>query len=215
MHDNRFSSTPEGLYGMRPSVNGSVVHDLASIYLPNYQFYERHEITPVAATADAILDAVENYDDRDDPVLDALLKVREFPSRALAKLGLKSALTARPRFGLNDFLLLERSSNQIAFGLVGRFWRLDFGLIRLESPSDFKSFSNSGAAKLVMTFSVLPNTMSSQLLRTETRIWCPNLMSKAFFMPYWIVIRIASGWIRRRVLAQIQQNAEKNCDPSG
>lgn len=184
---------------------------LATKYLPLYHFLERHEVIGIAATPEAILDAVKNFNDQQDQVLDILLRAREFPSRLATYLGMHNQLSKRKRFGLNDFLLLEETSTEIAFGLVGRFWRLDFGLTAIKDAAEFRNFDARGVAKLVMSFTVQQSLPGVQKLLTETRVSCPDLRSRLFFTPYWIVIRIASGWIRRRILVQIKQQAEASC----
>jgi hypothetical protein len=42
-------------------------------------------------------------------------------------------------------------------------------------------------------------------LRTETFVYCASTRSKMLFTPYWLLIRLASGWIRQRNLAAIQR----------
>lgn len=184
---------------------------LASRYLPVYQFSERHEIAPVRAEVGAILGAVKNYDDRQDPILDFLLKVRELPGRTLTHLGASTALRDRPRFGLTDFLLLGETANEVVFGLVGCFWRPDFGLVRVADAAEFAACKSSGIAKLVMSYTVQPHAGGTWRLQTETRVWCPDWNSKLRFFPYWIAIRLASGWIRRRILVQVKRTAEHAC----
>ncbi|NMM37950.1 MAG: hypothetical protein HHJ09_10605 [Glaciimonas sp.] len=183
--------------------------DVAARYLPTYHYSERHAIASVDAAPAVILSAMKNYDDRQDKVLNTLLTVREWPSRAAAVLGRKNALHARTRFGLDDFCLLEETSREITFGLIGRFWKLDYGLFPIASAADFQDFQQPGVAKLVMSFAVEPNARGNWRLMTETRIWCPDTKSRLMLLPYWVVIRLASGWIRLRTLNQIKKNAEQ------
>ncbi len=184
--------------------------DVAARYLPTYHYSERHAIASVDAPAAAILNAMKDYDDREDKVLNTLLTVREWPSRAAAALGRKNALHARTRFGLDDFCLLEETGREITYGLIGRFWKLDYGLFPIASAADFQAFQQPGVAKLVMSFAVEPNARGSWRLMTETRIWCPDTTSRLLFLPYWIGIRLASGWIRLRILNQIKKKAEQS-----
>ena len=182
--------------------------EIADRYVPAFQFSERHAIASIRAPAAVILDAMKNYDDRQDKILDALLTVRELPSRAAAALGRKNALHARARFGLNDFFLLEENDREIAFGLIGRFWKPDYGLLPVSSAADFQAYRQPGVAKLLMSFSVAPNGAEHWSLTTETRICCPDTTSRLSFLPYWILIRLASGWIRNRMLSQVKRAAE-------
>ena len=190
------------------SIPSNTAFEVASRYLPTYQFSERHAIASIRAPAAVILEAMKNYDDRQDKILDALLTVREWPSRAAAALGRKNALHARARFGLNDFFLLEENDREIAFGLIGRFWKPDYGLLPISSAADFQAYQQPGVAKLVMSFSVAPNGADNWSLTTETRIGCPDTKSRLSFLPYWVLIRLASGWIRNRMLSQVKRTAE-------
>ena len=184
---------------------------LATRYLPVYHFSERHDIAPIAAPVQTIMNSVKNYDDQQDRILNILLKIREMPARLAVEFGGKNALASKPRFGLDNFLVLEESPTELAFGLIGRFWRPDYGLIPIENAEQFLSFKRTGVPKLIMVFSIEPSSSATQYcLRTETRIWCPDTRSRLSFIPYWIAIRIASGWIRRRMLSQIKHDAERS-----
>ncbi len=182
---------------------------LADRYLPVFQFSEKHGIASVKASAAAILAAAKNYDDRRDRVVNVLQAIREVPARLAAALGGKNALADRPRFGLADFFQLEETGNEIAFGLIGRFWKLDYGLVRIRDAGEFLNYATPGYGKLVMVWSVLPAAGGSQQLLTETRVFCPDRRSRFLFSLYWIAIRLASGWIRMRILRQLKQDAER------
>ena len=60
-----------------------------------------------------------------------------------------------------------------------------------------------------MVWSVLPEAGSSNRLLTETRIFCPDTRSRMMFSLYWVAIRLASGWIRMRILRQLKRDAEE------
>ncbi len=180
---------------------------LANRYLPSFQFSERHGIALIKAPAAAILAAARNFDDRRDRVVNALQALREVPARLAVALGRRNELAGRPRFGLADFFQLEETDNEIALGLIGQFWKLDYGLVRIRDANAFLNFSAPGYGKLVMVWSVLPVEGGHRLL-TETRISCPDRRSRLLFSMYWVVIRLASGWIRRRILNQLKRDAE-------
>ena len=64
------------------------------------------------------------------------------------------------------------------------------------------------AARLVINFAIAPQPDGQLLLSTETRVYCPDRASLLRFAPYWALIRPVSGWIRRRMLAGIAQDAQ-------
>lgn len=182
---------------------------MTDAWLPSVQFHERHERRKLVAEADALLNAAEQYDDREDPVMDTLLRLREWPARMAVRLGFRNASAGRPRFGLADFVRLQRSGDTLVYGLVGRFWRPDFGLETIDSPEAFRRFDRPGVAKLVLRFDVHHESDGSTTLRTETSIHCPDGWTRALLTPYWYAIRPASGWLRHRILAAIARRASQ------
>ncbi|WP_456311255.1 hypothetical protein [Serratia proteamaculans] len=171
-------------------------------YLPSTHFYEKHHSAPIYATPQAILDAVEQYDMRNDRVADVLMTVRELPGKAL-RLG-RQQINPQPEFGLHTFTLLQRQDNQMSFGLAGRFWRPDMGIIALDDAADFGRLQDKGVARLVLHFHLLPDGEAWRLC-TETFIGCPDTRTRLKLLPYWLLIRAASGLIRRRTLAAIRR----------
>ncbi|QBQ98022.1 hypothetical protein [Paraburkholderia pallida] len=170
-----------------------------SRFLPGCTFYERHE-APVAGVAPArIIDAVATFDMRSDPVVDTLLRVREWPARLAQHIG----GAARERFGFGTFTLLHRDEHELSLGLAGRFWRPDFGLVDVANADAFLALARRDVAKLVVRFRVNELGVGESRLITETFVHCPSWHTKAMMTPYWIAIRASSGWIRRRTLASV------------
>jgi hypothetical protein len=181
---------------------------MADAYLPQYHFHERHSIDNIQATPETIISAVAAFDDEADPLLNTLLNLREWPARQLSKFGIITNNLGQDRFGLDNFFLLDRSDHAIAFGLVGRFWRPDFGLIDIQSEQEFLQQGDARAAKLVLSFEVQAQSDARSSLTTETRIHCPDKLSRCLCAGYWAAIYPFSGWIRRRILEQIKQEAQ-------
>lgn len=59
-------------------------------------------------------------------------------------------------------------------------------------------------AKLVLRFEVVGLASGAHMLRTETFIHCPSERTRWLLTPYWLAIRLGSGWIRRRTLAAVE-----------
>jgi len=177
-------------------------------YLPHYQFVERHALR-VRATPAALLDRAADPAVHEDPFIARCIALREAPARLLARCGMQARLPQRP-FGLADFTVLGRSEGEIAFGLAGRFWRADYGLVRFDDPQAFERASSpqfDGAARLVLNFTARPQQDGSTLLSTETRVHCPDAATRLRFTPYWLLIRPVSGLIRRRILRRLEAAA--------
>ncbi|RYD98702.1 MAG: hypothetical protein EOP50_04755 [Sphingobacteriales bacterium] len=171
-------------------------------WLPTPQFMERHA-TIVAGPAEVVIEALASFDTSNDPLILRLLQLREAPSRLLGRLGGRSALTGRPCFGLQDFILLERRSDFLAFGLAGKFWELDFGLHPIATPEEFRTLAKPGVAKFVMTYALSSRSDGRLDLVTETQVQCPDARSMLPFTLYWYLIRLGSGLIRRRILSAV------------
>jgi hypothetical protein len=98
--------------------------------------------------------------------------------------------------------------SEMVAGLIGRFWQLDGGLVPIPDGDAFARFAEPGTPKLVIGFRAATDPLGT-LLTTETRVFCPDLYSLLRFAPYWVLIRIPSGLIRRRSLRAIKAAAEK------
>jgi hypothetical protein len=183
-----------------------VIVTIADEFLPVFQFHERHE-SHVEADAARVLDGVGALDDT-DAVMRALIAVREAPSRIAGYLGARHTLRGKPRFGLANFTLLKRTESEIAYGLIGRFWQLDYGLEPAANAAAFLAFAAPATPKLVLSFRVLADPGGGARLTTETRVHCPDRAALLRFAPYWWGIRAASGFIRRRLLAAVKRGAE-------
>jgi len=90
----------------------------------------------------------------------------------------------------------------------GRLWRLDGGLVPIAGADAFARFAEPRTPRLVIGFSANPDPLGT-LLTTETRVFCPDCYSLLRFAPYWMLIRVPSGLIRRRSLRAIKAAAKQ------
>jgi hypothetical protein len=81
-------------------------------------------------------------------------------------------------------LLGERENEEIALGLVGKFWRpvIEFATVR---PDQFKDFSEPGFAKHVYSLSVAEIEPGRTLLRGEMRVATTDDHARKWFRRYW------------------------------
>lgn len=180
--------------------------ELMTRYLPRYQFAEEHSLH-VPASPSRVLDMANRPEVVDDPVARQLIALRELPNRLAGRLGFASALQDRPAFSLAEFTPLGRDGeHELAFGLAGRFWQSDYGLVPLADASAFAALDAAGLAKLVLNFTAQPEGRGTRLT-TRTRIWCGDESSRRRFNLYWLLIRPASGLIRRRLLRRVHDAA--------
>ena len=180
--------------------------ELMTRYLPRYQFAEEHSLH-VPASPVRVLDMAARPDVVDDPVARRLIALRELPNRLAGRLGFASALRDRPAFSLDEFTLLGRDGErELAFGLAGRFWQSDYGLVPLADAGAFAALDATGLAKLVLNFTAQPEGRGTRLT-TRTRVWCGDDAARRRFTPYWLLVRPASGLIRRRLLRRVHDAA--------
>ena len=151
--------------------------------------------------------AVVSFKRPPDRLTDVLLGLRTIPARLLGR--------EAPRIGSNIFtsLDLDKKSETVA-GLIGRFWQLDGGLVPFADADAFARFVEPGTPKLVTGFHATPDPVGT-LLTTETRVFCPDRYSLLRFAPYWMLIRLVSGLIRRRTLCAMKAATEKGVRSDG
>lgn len=177
-------------------------------YLPNYDFVERHACE-VMASPEVVIAAAAAYQPETDPFFRRMIALREVPMRGLRRL-LRREGPAPASFGLQNFLLLEQAAGRgLVYGLVGRFWRTDYGLVTLSDGASFRVFGEPGVPKLALAFSAETIGEGRTMLSTETRVFCPDRGAWLRFAPYWYAIRPVSGLIRSRILASIKRQSER------
>jgi hypothetical protein len=175
-------------------------------FLPTYQFSERHQ-TMVRCRPGELLDIIQNFEPPPDRFTDTLMVVRQIFAGLLHRAS-PSRFPAPQPFTRGNFAPLGRDGDrEIVGGLVGRFWRPDFGLLSITGAPDFLACNAPRTAKLALGFSV-EGVDGASRLTTETRVYCPDKYSYLMFLPYWLAIRPFSGIIRRRALRTFRSIAE-------
>lgn len=175
--------------------------------LPNFDFEERHSIQNIRAPATTILQEVVNFDSRLDPWMNKLIQMREFPGRVLMAFSKKNAIPPqRERFGLEDFTLLKQTDTEIAYGLMGSLWKINYGLSPCRDLADFQQ--QKTGCRLLLSFHITPSQDGLHRLETITRVACMDKMTRLKFTPYWYLIRLCSGFIRKKILKQVKHFSE-------
>jgi len=135
--------------------------------------------------------------------------LRELPAflfsrhRSNKRLGLNLAALLKSGFIFLD----EMPQQEIALGLVGKFWTTSGCIQRLDAAG-FQKFSTPGFAKAGWNFSLDPRAAGVTRLHTETRVLCLDEASRRRFRFYWRFIRPFSGLVRMEVLRAIKRKAE-------
>lgn len=176
--------------------------ELMTRLLPDWQFGEQHalrveDVTPARAYAGIVPGLAAP-----DALIAQAIALREAPGRLLRKLGLSGNTLPPQAFGFHSFTLLgELPGREVAFGLAGQFWRLDYGLRPIADATGFALLADQ--PRLVLNVCVEPAQGLGCQLITHTRVHCPTEAQRRRFAPYWYAIRPVSGLIRRRLLQRI------------
>lgn len=178
---------------------------LLDTWLPEFDVSKRHAIS-IPAPADRVYSELLRYDLGRSLVTGVLMTLRGYGlRRKRAREGQRSSLPDR----LEQFAftrLEEKPGEELVFGLVGKFWRPDGGLLRL-SREDFAAFREPGFAKAAWNLRIEPRPGSASELSTETRVLCLGEDARRKFLLYWRVIEPFAGLIRRSLLRGILRAA--------
>jgi len=191
------------------------VYESAADVLPDAPFSERH---------------TRRVELPFDDVWPAMLALRGSEIRALAPFmrlrGLPGRIARRNTFGephsdgpfLDEFAaigatVLRRDDEPIGgkvtvmFGAAGKFWKpVGNTPIVFVTPNEFIDFAEPGFARFVSTIEAVDRGGHVELI-TETRISGTDRRANRLFAPYWVLIRLPSGLIRRSWLAAIERRA--------
>ena len=171
---------------------------LVDDFLPAYDVSDAVATTvaaDVATTWDALMDIDLIEVGRARPLVGLLGAVRalpdivshvlhgELPPGAPATLRLRDTTTLPP--GQGAWVLLgERERDEIALGLVGKFWRPVIEYVSVPA-GQFREFAEPGYAKTVYSLSVRPldprRTLLSGVMRTATT----DAHARRWFRRYW------------------------------
>ena len=184
---------------------------LLESYLGEYDVAEVHACI-VSGDVEATWEAIRNADFTSIPVVRSLLILRSVPGRLRA---IKSgqAAPASPPFSLGDmprvgFQLLGERPAEIAFGFVGKPWKVGAEQPRAIGRDDFAAFSDPGYAKVAFSIRARPYGAHRTLITTETRTATTDAASRRQFAAYWKLIGPFSALVRRLILRQVTSQVE-------
>jgi len=167
--------------------------------MPVYHFHERHR-----RWIDA--DPAQVWDALTTLTLDELVLTR--PLMAIRHLGQKSPGPSKPLLTDGPVPMFQLTEPTYAVGgAVGRPWQLRPERRDMSSLEDFTGFAEPGWVKYLTDFQVQPRDGGVQLT-TETRGHSTDQHARRRFALYWAVIRLASGLVRRDMLAAVARLAE-------
>lgn len=177
-------------------------------FAPKFDASEIHQVV-IKAPREVVYEALWTAD-LGSPLIKTLLLMRSLPgfvARRCRKLPRDQTITLKTLIDSGFGLLAEKPNDEIVLGVSGRFWRPSGNL----SPfirSDFDQPITAGMARAVWNFSLIRQSETRTLLRTETRVLCGDAASRRKFLAYWVVVRPFSGLIRLIMLKRVAKAAE-------
>jgi hypothetical protein len=176
--------------------------------LPRFDVREIHEI-PVHAAPDVVYAAIKSVTARDVRLLTPLEVLRVLPGLLVRRRPFRPTSSAPliEEFTVGVVPLGERAGKEIVAGAIGRYWLLWGNQPALpRTREEFLAFSEPGYTKAVVAFSVRAESTGCRVT-TETRVAGTSPEATRAFRRYWLLIRPASGAIRRSWLAAIRRRA--------
>jgi len=178
------------------------------VFMPIYQFDEQYEI-PVQATPARVMQAIHAVSADEIPFYRTLVWIRRGAARGPA-----SVLNPPDGIPLIDVAtrtsfvkLAEVPDQELVIGTVviappGVRLAVD------DDPASFLSLDQPGFAKAAIAFRITPRTAGWTMLRTDTRVWATDPVSRDRFARYWRVIAPGSALTRLMWLRAIKVRAE-------
>jgi hypothetical protein len=175
-------------------------------WMPEFDVAARHE-TRVAASASRTYAAARRLDLRRSPLVRGLFALRALPGLLAGRRGRALGLDMEALLRSGFVLLEEQPGRELVLGLVGRFWRMDGGIVRVSAEA-FGAFDAPGYARAAWNFTVAPAGEGTVRVATETRVRCTDAASRRRFLRYWRLVGPFSGLTRREMLRVVRRDAE-------
>ena len=173
-------------------------------YLPTYDIHHVESIM-IKRTPSEVFRTIQNLDFSDSELLYWLFKIRGMP--------LPDSLSLKGLENLNFVRLEEIENKELILGLIGKFWTIQ-GQLQDFQPAHFNDPRFAGFAKATWSFELTPLPGEKTIVKTETRVHCPNNRSRMKFRLYWFFIKPFSRLVRKKILQSIRRKAEQPGLPS-
>jgi hypothetical protein len=173
-------------------------------YAPEFDVRSAHQVTIARSMAETYA-ALLSTNFSDSKIIRGLMKLRGYGRETLKANTAQQLLENLRRGGFLEIEVVPEE--EIVFGIAGRFWRPDGGIINDLSREDFVEFKRPGYLKAVWNFSLAKLSENQTLLRTQTRVICYGSSAKWKFKIYWFFVGPFSGLIRTAMLRQVKARA--------
>lgn len=180
---------------------------LIHTFAPTFDVRSSHQILVKADPTDTF-HALLTINFSEVPIIRFLMWARGYGKKVQQKPEQSSLMERMKESSFQELAFVP--SQEVVLGIVGRFWRPDGCLVKLDTPEQFLSFSQSGFAKGAWSISVEPGAPGETWLRTETRVICLGTAARRKFRAYWFFVGPFSGLIRTAMLRQVKRTTESS-----
>ncbi len=149
-------------------------------------------------------------------VFGPLMRLRTLPGRLLGRETALDQMPSGPMLDMmteTEFRYLRRDEEPVdgrglvMFGAIGQFWKpVGNKPIDLDSLAEHLAFNEPNHAIIAASLEAVDHGDHVELI-TETRVKGTDAGANRKFAPYWALIRLPSGFIRRCWLAAIERTA--------
>ena len=205
-----------GLILPAKTVHSGRPHQRIDDFLPEYRFYEYHEVI-VNAPADAVLRAMKDTAFSDIPAAVWLVKIRALASGRSLNSYLETGKSIKSFFSQPILKILSRPGSgflvlddkipyEYVGGMAGKPWSNDRPPV-ISGPDEFCAFNVPGSIRVAFNLNVTDLKNGTTRLSSETRIACTDKSARRIFSCYWRIIYPGSSIIRRVWLDAIADRA--------
>ena len=191
-----------------------IINDLDDV-LPDAPFHERHT-RRVNLPMDQVWPALISTQLDEIALFGKLMKIRMLPGKIMGRPTAGDQFASGPMLKAmthSEFTMLREDTEPVdgrglvVFGAIGKFWKpIGNTPLQFDSVEDQLAFDEPGYAIIAASLEAVDHGDYVELI-TETRVAGTDKASDMKFAPYWALIRVPSGLIRRSWLAAIERTA--------
>jgi menaquinone-dependent protoporphyrinogen oxidase len=170
--------------------------------MPEFEQRIVEKIT-IPASPEEVQSAIESVELSDMPLAEILAWIRNLGRTSDEhRITFQQAATA---FG--ELPIETKQRHEVAGGLIGQFWKRDYGIRLMRNLEDFKAFKDPAYTKVVTNFWFDDCHEGKTLVRSETRIHSLGTKSRRRFHGYWSIVslgvRLYMGSVLRGVARSV------------
>jgi len=172
--------------------------------MPEYEHRLVQKLS-VHATPEQVVSAITCLEGADMPLAELLARIRNFGRKISEPPA--DFLEAAEAFGA--IAINTGQPYEMVGGLIGQFWKRDFGIRRVRDQEEFQAFRDPECTKALTNFWFDEFRNGKTVIRTETRIHSLGPQAQRRFRAYWIVVGLGIRLYMLSVLRGIRRAAAR------